>query len=54
MRMIEERVTGVDCSEAITLGAADVPEMLELVAETELVTRSGGGTRRPRIWKRYR
>jgi ribosomal protein S18 acetylase RimI-like enzyme len=35
VQMIEERVTGVDCAEAIALGAADVPEMLELVAETE-------------------
>lgn len=31
----EERVTGVDCEEAIPLGAEDVPEMLELVAQTE-------------------
>jgi ribosomal protein S18 acetylase RimI-like enzyme len=35
VQMIEERVTGSDCAEAIALGAADVPEMLELVAETE-------------------
>ena len=35
VQMIEERVTGVDCAEAIPLGAADVPEMLELVAATE-------------------
>lgn len=35
VQMVEERVTGVDCAEAIALGAADVPEMLELVAETE-------------------
>jgi ribosomal protein S18 acetylase RimI-like enzyme len=34
-QMIEERVTGVDCSEAIALGTGDVPEMLELVAQTE-------------------
>jgi ribosomal protein S18 acetylase RimI-like enzyme len=34
-QMIEERVTGVDCEEAISLGVADVPEMLELVAQTE-------------------
>jgi len=34
-QMIGERVAGVDCAEAIPLGAADVPEMLELVAETE-------------------
>ena len=33
--MVEERVTGVDCAEAIPLGAGDVPEMLELVAATE-------------------
>ena len=35
VQMIEERVTGVDCTEAIPLHAADVPEMLELVAQTE-------------------
>lgn len=35
VQMVEERVTGVDCAQAITLGAADVPEMLELVAQTE-------------------
>jgi GNAT superfamily N-acetyltransferase len=35
VQMIGERVTGVDCSGAIPLGAADVPEMLELVAQTE-------------------
>src|SRR6266513_924825 len=35
VQMIGERVTGVGCPEAIPLGAADVPEMLELVAETE-------------------
>jgi ribosomal protein S18 acetylase RimI-like enzyme len=35
VQMIGERVTGIDCPEAITLGAADVPEMLELVAQTE-------------------
>jgi len=33
--MIGERITGADCAEAIPLGAADVPEMLELVAQTE-------------------
>ncbi len=33
--MVEERVTGVDCSDAIPLGAADVPEMLKLVTQTE-------------------
>ncbi len=35
VQMIEERVTGADCTEAIPLGGADVPEMLELVAQTE-------------------
>jgi ribosomal protein S18 acetylase RimI-like enzyme len=35
VQMIGERITGVECSEAIPLGAADVPEMLELVAQTE-------------------
>ena len=35
VQMVEERVTGVDCAEASPLGAADVPEMLELVAQTE-------------------
>lgn len=35
VQMIGERVTGFGCSEAIPLGAGDVPEMLELVAETE-------------------
>jgi ribosomal protein S18 acetylase RimI-like enzyme len=35
VQMVEQRVTGVDCAEAIPLGAADVPEMLELVAATE-------------------
>ena len=35
VQMVGERVTGVDCAEAIPLGAADVPEMLELVARTE-------------------
>ncbi len=35
VQMIEERVRGVDCAEAIPLGAADVTEMLELVAKTE-------------------
>jgi ribosomal protein S18 acetylase RimI-like enzyme len=35
VQMIEERVTGADCAQAIALAAADVPEMLELVAETE-------------------
>jgi ribosomal protein S18 acetylase RimI-like enzyme len=35
VQMIEERVTGADCAEAIPLGGTDVPEMLELVAQTE-------------------
>lgn len=35
VQMIEERVTGVDCAEAIPLSADDVPEMLGLVAQTE-------------------
>jgi ribosomal protein S18 acetylase RimI-like enzyme len=35
VQMIEEQVTGVDCAQAIALGADDVPEMLELVAQTE-------------------
>jgi ribosomal protein S18 acetylase RimI-like enzyme len=34
VQMIGERVIGVDCPEAIPLGAADVPEMLALVAQT--------------------
>ena len=35
VQMIEERVTGVECAEAIPLAGADVPEMLELAAQTE-------------------
>jgi GNAT superfamily N-acetyltransferase len=35
VQMIGERVTGAECSEAIPLGEADVPEMLQLVAQTE-------------------
>jgi ribosomal protein S18 acetylase RimI-like enzyme len=35
VQMVEERVTGADCAEAISLGTADVPEILELVAQTE-------------------
>lgn len=35
VQMIEDRVTGVDCAEAIALSTDDVPEMLELVAQTE-------------------
>jgi ribosomal protein S18 acetylase RimI-like enzyme len=34
-QMLEEQVTGVDCPEAIPLGAPDVPEILALVAQTE-------------------
>jgi ribosomal protein S18 acetylase RimI-like enzyme len=34
VQMIEERATASDCPEAISLGSADVPEMLELVAQT--------------------
>jgi ribosomal protein S18 acetylase RimI-like enzyme len=33
-QMIEERVVPADCSQALQLGGADVPEMLELVAQT--------------------
>jgi ribosomal protein S18 acetylase RimI-like enzyme len=35
VQMVGERVTGADCPEAMLLGPADVPEMLELVAQTE-------------------
>lgn len=35
VQMIEERVTGVDCAQAIPLEPADVPEILELVAQTQ-------------------
>lgn len=35
VQMIERSVAGADWPEAIPLGAADVPEMLELVAQTE-------------------
>lgn len=35
VQMIGERAIGNDCSEAIRLSAADVPEMLELVAQTQ-------------------
>ncbi len=35
VQMVEDQVTAADCAEAIPLGAADVPEMLELVAQTE-------------------
>jgi len=35
VQMIGERVAAAPCAEAIPLGVADVPEMLELVARTE-------------------
>lgn len=35
VQMIEEQVRGVAWPDAVPLGAADVPEMLELVAETQ-------------------
>ncbi len=35
VQMIGERVADAECAEAIGLGDADVPEMLELVARTE-------------------
>ncbi|HXW58414.1 MAG TPA: GNAT family N-acetyltransferase [Solirubrobacteraceae bacterium] len=35
VQMVEEHVAGADSTEAISLGAGDVPEMLELVAQTE-------------------
>jgi ribosomal protein S18 acetylase RimI-like enzyme len=35
VQMVEARLTGVECLDAIKLGADDVPEMLELVAQTE-------------------
>lgn len=35
VQMVEERTSGIDCAEAIPLGADDVPDMLELVAATE-------------------
>jgi ribosomal protein S18 acetylase RimI-like enzyme len=35
VQMVGERITGVACPEAIPLGAGDVPEMLNLVAQTE-------------------
>lgn len=34
-QMVEERLSGADYPEAVTLGLADAQEMLELVAETE-------------------
>ena len=35
VQMIGERVSGRGCADAVELGAADVPAMLDLVAETE-------------------
>lgn len=35
VQMVEERVAATECAEAIPLGPADVPDMLELVAQTE-------------------
>ena len=35
MQMIGEHVPAADCPEAVPLGAADVPEILELVTRTE-------------------
>ncbi len=35
VQMIGERIAGADCEEAVVLGSADVPDVLELVAETE-------------------
>lgn len=35
VQMIGEGITGAECEEAVVLGSADVPEVLELVAETE-------------------
>ena len=35
VQMVEQRVSGADCPEAIPLGVADVPEMLGLVAQTD-------------------
>jgi ribosomal protein S18 acetylase RimI-like enzyme len=35
VQMIEERVVGAECADAVPLGPADVPDMLELVAQTE-------------------
>jgi ribosomal protein S18 acetylase RimI-like enzyme len=35
VQMVEEHAAGAECPEAISLGPADVPEMLELVALTE-------------------
>ncbi len=35
VQMVEEGVTGAECPQALRLGPADVPEMLELVAATE-------------------
>jgi GNAT superfamily N-acetyltransferase len=35
VQMIEERVAGGECAEAVPLSPSDVPDMLELVAQTE-------------------
>ena len=35
LQMVEQRVDGLDDSEAVVLGRADVPEMLELVRQTD-------------------
>ncbi len=35
VQMIGEQVSGVDCADAVALSAADVPEMMDLVARTE-------------------
>ncbi len=35
VQMVGERVAPIDCEQAVELGGADVPEMLELVARTE-------------------
>jgi ribosomal protein S18 acetylase RimI-like enzyme len=35
VQMTEEHVAGADCQEALPLGPADVPNMLELVSQTE-------------------
>ncbi len=35
VQMVEQQLVGAECADAIVLGSADVPEMLELVAQTE-------------------
>lgn len=35
VQMVEERIVGAECPEAVVLGAGDAPEMLDLVARTE-------------------